>query len=189
MFSDIRRRFNLPPGWALKDVDLLVTEASGQFIYAATVIRFLDNPRVGPPQQLLTQLLQWRSLNDSKPFAPLDLLYHRILRTSPDPLLAVKWIRFIDTPSHAWSFPLHLKYMLESYPGETEHVLGTLTSLVELEGENGEPSFRFYHKSLLDFLGDPRRSSDLHVDMGGAECFIVDRHYETLKGAYWVYIF
>ncbi|TEB27838.1 hypothetical protein FA13DRAFT_1591271, partial [Coprinellus micaceus] len=40
MFSDIRRRFNLPSTWASKDVvDLLVDEASGQFIYAATVIR------------------------------------------------------------------------------------------------------------------------------------------------------
>ncbi|TEB16104.1 hypothetical protein FA13DRAFT_1747272 [Coprinellus micaceus] len=145
--TDIRRRYDLPSTWASKDVvEILVKEASGQFIYAATV-------------------LDWRSLNDSKPFAPLDLLYDHILRTSPDPLLAVKWIRFIHNHhSHSRDAP-YLKCVLESYTGETEHVLGTLTSLIELVDKNRKPSFHFYHKSLLDFLGDPARCSDLHVNV------------------------
>ncbi|TEB16103.1 hypothetical protein FA13DRAFT_1804777 [Coprinellus micaceus] len=158
-FSDIRRRFNLPSTWASKDVvDLLVEQASGQFIYAATIIRFLQNPRLGSPQQLLTQVFEWRSLNDSKPFASLDLLYDRILRTSPEPLLAGKWIHFAN-----------------------KHVMGTLTSLVELVDENREPSFHFYHKSLLDFLRDPQRSSDLHVNGESSYRFMEDRYYRTLQ--------
>jgi hypothetical protein len=188
-FSDIRRRFNLPSTWASKDVvDLLVEQASGQFIYAATIIRFLQNPRLGSPQQLLTQVLEWRSLNDSKPFASLDLLYDRILRTSPEPLLAGKWIHFANSQRYSWSSPLHLKYILESYPGETEHVMGTLTSLVELVDENREPSFHFYHKSLLDFLRDPQRSSDLHVNGESSYRFMEDRYYRTLQGVYWLHL-
>ncbi|TEB27820.1 hypothetical protein FA13DRAFT_1816237 [Coprinellus micaceus] len=183
MFSDIRRRYDLPSTWASKDVvEILVKEASGQFIYAATVIRFLGNPRLGPPQQLLTQVLDWRSLNDSKPFAPLDLLYDHILRTSPDPLLAVKWIRFIHNHhSHSRDAP-YLKCVLESYTGETEHVLGTLTSLIELVDKNRKPSFHFYHKSLLDFLGDPARCSDLHVNVTSVGRFRGERYYHTLQG-------
>ncbi|TEB03941.1 hypothetical protein FA13DRAFT_1784145 [Coprinellus micaceus] len=181
MFSDIRRRFNLPSTWASKDViDILVKEASGQFIYAATVIRFLDDPRLGSPQQLLTRLLEWRKLNDSEPFAPLDLLYTRILRTTPDPLMAARWIRFVDHRRQVFG-ALHLKYLLESSPGETEHVLGTLTSLVRLAGENGEPKLHFYHKSLLDFLKDPQRSSELHIDEDSLDRFIKGRYYQTLQ--------
>ena len=160
-------------------------EASGQFIYATTVIRFVDSPRLAPPQKLLTQVLEWRSLNDLKPFAPLDLLYARILRTSPDPLLAATWIRFIDSFRGRWPVPLHLKYVLESYPGETYHVLGTLTSLVGLVDKDGDPDFRFYHKSLVDFLQSPQRSSDLHVNYGLLHQFRKERYYQTLRGAYW----
>jgi hypothetical protein len=182
MFNDLRRRFNLPSTWASKDViELLVKEASGQFIYAATVIRFLDNPRLGSSQQLLTRLLEWRRLNDSRPFAPLDLLYDRILRTSPDPLLAVKWIHVVKGPRPR-DLPLYSKYLLESYPEEAVHVLGTLQSLVSPVDENGEPGFRVYHKSLYDFLGDPQRSSDLHVDEESLHHFARDRYYQTLQG-------
>ncbi|TEB27806.1 hypothetical protein FA13DRAFT_1691228 [Coprinellus micaceus] len=182
MFSDLRRRFNLPLTWAAKDVvDLLVAEASGQFIYAATVVRFLDNPRLGPPAQQLIRVLEWRRLDDSEVFAPLDLLYHRILRTSPTPLLAVKWIHFINNHRHVWSESLHLKYMLESSPGETEHVLGTLTSLVQLVNEDGETHFYFYHKSLFDFLEDPQRSSDLHISEQSLAHFQWDRYHQTLQ--------
>jgi hypothetical protein len=189
MFNNMRRRFNLSSTWASMNViDILVKEASGQFIYAATVLRFLDNPRLGSPQQLLTRVLEWRSLNDSKPFAPLDLLYDRILRTSPDPLLAVTWIRFIDSQRPS-SFPAYSNYMLESYPGETEHVLGTLTSLVRLVDENAEPSFHFYHKSLLDFLKDPQRSADLVVNYQSLALFLKERYYQTLQGVYWYEIF
>ncbi|TEB27804.1 hypothetical protein FA13DRAFT_1776324 [Coprinellus micaceus] len=181
-FSDLRRRFKLPSTWAAKGIiDILVKEASGQFIYAATVIRFLDNSRIGSPQQLLTRVLEWRNLSDSRPFAPLDLLYHRILRTSPDPLMAVKWICFIRAQQEdAYNFP-YVRGVLESYPGETEHVLGTLTSLVGLVDGNEQPGFQFYHKSLFDFLQDPHRSSDLHVNDESLLRFTGDLYYQTLQ--------
>jgi hypothetical protein len=186
MFSDIRRRYNLPWNWVSQEVvDRLVREASGQFIYAATVIRFLDNPRLGPPQQLLIQLLEWRSLDDSKPFAPLDALYNRILRTSPDPMLSVKWLAFINDHGNIDEMRLHVKYILESYPGQTEYVLGSLTSLIGITDAQGEPNFHFYHKSLLDFLGDERRSSDLYVSQESLTQFVRELYRQVL-GAYWI---
>jgi hypothetical protein len=189
MLSGICRRYNLPSSWASKGVvDILVKEASGQFIYAATAIRSLDNPRLGSPQQQLTRLLESRSLDDSKPFAPLDLLYDRILRTSPDPLLAAKWMRFVDSQREEWS-STHFRYILESYPGELEHVLGALTSLVGLVDEDGDSTFHFYHKSLLDFLGNPQRSSDLYLSEESLDHFTRNRYYQTLQGAYWDHLF
>ncbi|TEB22940.1 hypothetical protein FA13DRAFT_1778500 [Coprinellus micaceus] len=182
MFSDLRRRYNLPSTWASGDViDILVQEASGQFIYASTIIRFLQNPRLGPPQQQLNRVLAWRRPNGSTPFAPLDFLYNSILRTSPDPLLTVRWMRGIETLRRTWKDIDHLKCILEAYPGATEHVLGTTTSLVGLEDEYGRLHFHFYHKTLLDFLKDPQRSSDLHVSEESLRQFVVDRYYQVLR--------
>ncbi|TEB19168.1 hypothetical protein FA13DRAFT_1744691 [Coprinellus micaceus] len=182
MLSGIRRRYNLPTNWVSQEVvDHLVKEASGQIIYAATAIRSLDNPSLGSPQQQLTRLLESRSLDNSKPFASLDALYNRILRASPDPLLAVKWIRFIDYHPGSHHGALYLKCVLESYPREAEYVLGALTSLVGLISENGDPDFHFYHKSLLDFLRDPQRSGDLHINEESLDQFARDRYYQTLR--------
>ncbi|TEB19166.1 hypothetical protein FA13DRAFT_1719096 [Coprinellus micaceus] len=179
MFSDLRRRFNLSSDWASEDVvDLLVREASGQFIYATTVIRFVNSHRQGPPQKQLSRLMEWRRLDDAKAFAPLDALYSRILRTSPDPLLAVRWLWFIEQQNAiAW----YCTGLLESYDGETEHVLGTLTSLVGLVHYEVDPFFVFYHKSLFDFLRDPHRSSDLHICKDTLIHFTKDRYYQTLQ--------
>ncbi|TEB24044.1 hypothetical protein FA13DRAFT_1739546 [Coprinellus micaceus] len=183
MFSDIRRRFKLPSTWAPRHVvDLLVKEASGQFIYAATVIRFLDNPRQGPPQKQLSRLLEWRRLDNAEPFAPLDALYKRILHTSPDHVLSVKWLLLIYGHSSVNHPAWYLQELLESYPGETEYVLGNLTSLVGLADEQGGSRFRFYHKSLLDFLGDPSRSSELYVDDEDVTRFTQKRYYDVLRG-------
>jgi hypothetical protein len=189
MFNDIRRRSNLPLTWVSNEViDLLVKEASGQFIYAATVIRFVDNPSAGPPQEQLNQLLEWRRLDHLQPFAPLDLLYARILRHSPDPILAVKWLRSLKyhgarITSHA-NLHMYFRSVLESYPGQTEYILGNLASLVGLVDGHGEPRFHFYHKSLIDFLEDPHRSSDLYADVRSVNRFIADRYYRVLQGVY-----
>ena len=185
MLSDIRRRFKLPSTWASRDiVDLLVKEASGQFIYAATVIRFLDNSRQGPPQKQLSRLLEWRRLDNAQPFAPLDALYKRILHTSPDPALSVKWLLLIHEHSDVGHPTWYLKELLESYPGETEYVLGNLTSLVGLPDEQEGSRFRFYHKSLLDFLKDPSRSCELYVHEEDVKRFTEKRYYDVLRGRY-----
>jgi hypothetical protein len=187
MFSDLRRRFNLPSRWASKDVvNLLVKEASGQFIYAATVIRFLDNTSQGSPQTQLSRLLEWRGLDSSGPFASLDALYSRIMHTSPDPPLAAKYLLFIHDQlqvcSTSGSLSQYVKKLLDFYPGEPEYVLGNLTSLVRLLDGSGMPDFRFYHKSLLDFLADPHRSSDLHVSKECRSYFAEDVYYQILRG-------
>ncbi|TEB27799.1 hypothetical protein FA13DRAFT_857750 [Coprinellus micaceus] len=182
MLSDIRRRFNIPSTWAAKEVvDRLVKEASGQFIYPATIIRFLDNPQLGAPQQQLTRLLEWRRLDNSKPFAPLDALYQRILRTSPDPVLAVKWLLFINRQTSTNGLGAWYIRALESYSGELDYVLGSLTSLVRLVDDEGEPEFHFYHKSLIDFLGDPHRSSNLHLNEESLIRFARDQYYQVLQ--------
>ncbi|TEB34375.1 hypothetical protein FA13DRAFT_83211 [Coprinellus micaceus] len=159
---------------------LLAQEASGQFIYATTIIRFIGVSNI-PPIHQLRCVLEWhRSRPDSpNPFAKLDALYLAILNTSRDAILAAKWLRtieYLDYPD-----PWFVRALLESSPSETEFILGGLQSLVGLEDASGGPSFHFYHKSLLDCLGDSNRSAELYVDDEDLKVFLQERYYQILK--------
>jgi len=78
-FSDIRRlhpfRAYLPESWPTREViDKLVTKASGQFIYASTVDRFIGSIRHNPSERL-DILLGNLDAGSLKPFEQLDSLY------------------------------------------------------------------------------------------------------------------
>ncbi|KAJ2922532.1 hypothetical protein H1R20_g14563, partial [Candolleomyces eurysporus] len=56
-FAKIRRRYRLPSSWPGKHVSrTLINNASGQFIYVATIVRFIEGE--GHPDQCLKQILQ-----------------------------------------------------------------------------------------------------------------------------------
>ncbi|KAJ2919981.1 hypothetical protein MD484_g505, partial [Candolleomyces efflorescens] len=156
-FAEIRREYKLPSSWPSQDVKrTLVENASGQFVYVATVMRFIGGSS-GLPDQLLRQVLDLR-VNDASanPFGPLDALYSHILNSCPDPRLTVRWLVII--------FCLHLfnsksasfvRLFLESSPGEASHAFRGLNSLLDIPPVNDDTSqYSLFHKSLVDFLGD-----------------------------------
>ncbi|KAF8178755.1 hypothetical protein BJ912DRAFT_1129078, partial [Pholiota molesta] len=76
------RRF--PSPWpTASNVDSLVSKASGQFIFAATVTRFIDSPRHNPVDRMNVVLRLSASENET-PFALLDELYRSILGSVAD---------------------------------------------------------------------------------------------------------
>ncbi|KAJ2930926.1 hypothetical protein H1R20_g6140, partial [Candolleomyces eurysporus] len=92
-FSEIRRRYNLSPSWPSQEIlAILLDQASGQFIYPATVIRYIATSRHGSPQTLLDQVLKVKPSSGTNPFSHLDAFYTHILQSAPDPILAVKWL-------------------------------------------------------------------------------------------------
>jgi hypothetical protein len=88
-FAEIQRRYHVSPSWCPRDaIPTLVGNASGQFIYAATVVRFIkDSGRIGDPQTLLHFVLQMGINNSASqlPFAQIDALSSHVLRSSPNP--------------------------------------------------------------------------------------------------------
>ncbi|KDR68648.1 hypothetical protein GALMADRAFT_129372, partial [Galerina marginata CBS 339.88] len=65
----------LPPVWPLPEViDKLVAKSSGQFIYASTVIKYIEAHGYHPTNRLDT-VLGLRSIENGTPFAELDDLY------------------------------------------------------------------------------------------------------------------
>ncbi|TEB21101.1 hypothetical protein FA13DRAFT_1742454 [Coprinellus micaceus] len=113
---------HLPAAWpSMQHIDKLVSNASGQFIYAATV--------------QLDIILQLRPQDKTNPFGPLDALYTSILMSSPCPSDAVLWLHGYGTilrrcrvdvirPS-SWVFDR----LFESHAGQAQIVLG-LPSLI-----------------------------------------------------------
>ncbi|KAF6757990.1 hypothetical protein DFP72DRAFT_210382 [Ephemerocybe angulata] len=161
---------NLEQTWfSEKDVDQIVEAASGQYIYAATVIRYVSQPR-GDPETMLRAVLDWAPAGGkqsrAKPFASLDSLYTHILSKAKEEYEA------IDTNENDFLMIFNSYCYLFGYVGEDvldlpsyDQILGLekgtyktiiydLRSLVTVKDEK----LILYHKSLVDFLLDEGRS-------------------------------
>ncbi|TEB20934.1 hypothetical protein FA13DRAFT_173862 [Coprinellus micaceus] len=189
MLNQIGMQCGLPGRWYARAGQMLgiedlpcywAQEASEQFVYIATVIRYIERGP-GTPQERLKRVLNWRRSNSSEPFATLDAIYGGILKTSPDQTMAVKWIRTVLAYDNHEETAWYISTLLESAPGETGYLLGPLSSLIRIVNHKGEPDFHFYHKSLSDFLYDPQRSGDLHITNDEHNDFESSRYSAVLK--------
>ena len=181
-FSDIHHRKktlfpskpSLPLPWPSEDViTFLVGKSSGQFIFAATVIRFVDEDRKLPPAQLDLVLGICKSLDasqhDTNPFALLDELYSHVLRScdkTSEVLSLLGTIFFLDGQAPTPVF-------LESFVG-TNITLSfwDLHSIIHVPASETD-SIRFYHASFRDYLVDHHRSKDLYIDEHLAQSFLL----------------
>ncbi|KAF5334434.1 hypothetical protein D9611_014465 [Ephemerocybe angulata] len=202
-FAEIRLRHPaLPASWPSEDViKLLVKSASGQFIYAATVIRYVDGPSRNP-QLLLKQVLESRKRTDPdspNPLVPLDSLYTAIIGRSPDPRLLASWITIISEGGPRVRNPPGIRRedtgggqvvfsaffwgtLLSSYPGEADSLLENVSSLMRIPPCNDLFSkFRFYHRSCEEFLKDPRRCGALYIDQASRRHLLVTRAAQVLE--------
>jgi hypothetical protein len=174
-FDLIRYRFRPPSG----TIQTLVENASGQFIYAATVIRLLTEDHQEAPEARLKALLKIRKTT-LNPLGQLDALYAHILRSSPDPPLSVRWIVSIGllsdfNPSPSASV-MNTLLQTELDSNEAEHLLGNLHSLIGVPPSTDQSTtkYSFYHKSMRDFLEAPDRCGELYVGRREIGAFIWD---------------
>ncbi|TEB24031.1 hypothetical protein FA13DRAFT_1739534 [Coprinellus micaceus] len=186
-FAALGLRYGIPQDWFNdEDIRILVEQASGQFIYPATIVRFITE--TGDPVRQLQLILRWRArVSESNPFATLDALYTRILQSSPDKVLAVKWIQAFrllqqETPAiRSDESTLFIRSFLEVRQGQMATILGPLTSLMSLEGTESRMGFHLYHKTLVDFLVDPNRCGNLYVTEVAQYRFLRGRWYAIMK--------
>ncbi|KAJ7854955.1 hypothetical protein B0H14DRAFT_2755404 [Mycena olivaceomarginata] len=158
---------NIPTPWpSLQTLEILVKRSSGYFVYAATVIKFVDDEYSWPSKQL-DIVVQNLIPHDSEPvFATLDQLYIQILsrvKVRYHPSLCSILSVITHYPN---TFTVRdLDALLGLELGTVELILRPLHSVLEI------PDFRFiirvYHASFLDFLKDETRSSSFYV--GSAE--------------------
>ncbi|KAJ2913271.1 hypothetical protein MD484_g7154, partial [Candolleomyces efflorescens] len=181
-FNDIGLRINDPKWFSKDDVETLVKAGSGQFIYVATVYKFISERRATPRARLDT-VLTWtpREGQAVKPFEALDRLYFSILSAAKasyeavdthegrDFLLLFRVYqanvgRFQLATFHP-TFPLNqLSVLMGLEPQAEATLVSDLRSLAALEtDERGYLHLRLYHKSFSDFLGEPSRAKGLFV--------------------------
>ncbi|KDR78470.1 hypothetical protein GALMADRAFT_243861 [Galerina marginata CBS 339.88] len=180
-FESVKRthelRVLLPAVWpSNNDIDKLVRRSSGQFIYAATVVKFVKSSRQRPNKQL-DIILGVTAAGTATPFAELDALYSTILslvlkEDLHKALEIISLIIFVDR------FTARQIEAILSYPhGETQRILIDLHSILHVPAlEQESQDFRILHASLPDFLLDSSRSKDFHVDEGMA-CERIARHF------------
>ncbi|KAF8816498.1 hypothetical protein BYT27DRAFT_7182054 [Phlegmacium glaucopus] len=158
--------------WPTKGIiDLLVQRSSGQFIYAATVLKFVGADFYSPTKQLELVLIP-----DPTAFSDLDQLYTQILSVYPSAATIVQVLGIILVFDAGTLTPEVIEDILEMEEGEVRHVLRGLSSLIAFVGDKDEKyltkeihastfgSVYFIHASFRDFLVDSSRSGPFHVN-------------------------
>jgi hypothetical protein len=162
-------------------IDLLVQRSSGQFIYAATVLKFVGADFYSPTKRLALVLKP-----DHTAFSDLDQLYTQILSVYPSEVNIVQVLRFIIDIGTGRSSEV-FEDILEMEEGELKLVLCGLSSL--MEDENGESLNKavtsyvvphFVHASFSDYLFDSSRSGPFHVDRQEHENQITIRSFALI---------
>ncbi|KAK7037621.1 hypothetical protein VNI00_010836 [Paramarasmius palmivorus] len=172
-FSQIResprcKDFDFPIPWPSdSDIDSLAWNACGQFIYAQTVLRFVEDEYYNPCEQLKWILGECRDAEASSLFEPLDILYRQILSTCPrrkqllDVLGAIiyGWFLASEHLPSCTSTTIEIFYGLPR--GDVVSTLRGMHSVIDVCKDG---TFRIYHKSFRDFLEDKCRSHEYFID-------------------------
>ena len=165
-FEEIRsKHVYLPSSWpSADDIEVLVEKSSGQFIYAATVIRYIARGHHGHEKRL-NFVLKLRSPNNSAtPFAMLDALYLQIFRSVEEDEIE----KVMEILGALVFLNENLKKLedLEEFfgyrPEELASIIGDMSALVHIPDSRSE-HVKIYHASLPDFLLDPIRSRSFHL--------------------------
>ena len=185
-FEHIRRthplRSTIPIPWPSQQaLETLVSKASGQFIYAATVIRFVESNRYSPSARL-NIILGNSPPGKMNPFSELDALYNNIFSSVDDIQLTLRVLGFYLTPSLETlvgsRFTMSPEHFLSLEKGDIQMALIDLSSILLYD----QPFFKFLHASLVDFLSDKRRSTIFYIYMASTHTDFSRRILQYVKG-------
>jgi hypothetical protein len=170
-FSRIHRKHCIqetpwPPEGVIQS---LAENASGQFIYPSTIIKFIDDQDF-QPQQRLDMVLGTLPHGMCSPFAEIDILYTQILDAVPafkvEKALLLLGIIIYHVHYHHLSFydipitdSVFLNELLQLNSGGIEHLLRELHSVLDVQSR---VSVR--HKSFPDFLSCKTRSGRYSIN-------------------------
>jgi len=168
-----------------KVIDRLAQEASGQFVYASTVLKFVgSSPFCNPKHQL--EVICGAGPSRATALSDLDQLYTKILSIYPrlDTLVRALAGIVVLSPSSQEA----ISYLMDVRHDELALILRATSSLIDLftideevDDEDLDAIYRldthvkFYHLSTSDFLVDSNRSGPFHVHLQTTYDFIFGR--------------
>ncbi|KAF7377502.1 NACHT domain-containing protein [Mycena sanguinolenta] len=170
----------IPFPWPVPQVvKSLVQKSSGYFIYASTVIKFVDDKDFRPTERLKVIIMGTREANDKSPFVALDLLYTQILSQIP---ARQQLLRILTILTAKLDLSIgRIEQLLGLEPGDVRLILRGMQSLVgaadpfpddivlrnrlgNLDDWSSGSRIYVHHASFYDFLQDPRRAGIFHTD-------------------------
>ncbi|KAJ2921977.1 hypothetical protein H1R20_g15118, partial [Candolleomyces eurysporus] len=175
-FQDIGLRIGQPDWFTEGNIETLVQAGSGQFVYVATVFKYVSERRASPVHMLKT-VLNWTPGQATRPFEALDMLYTNILSNAKeayeavdahsgrDFLLLFRMFHIGEDELLPLTLaPNRLSKLLNLESNASEILASDLRSLVYLEeDELGTMQLTEYHKSFSDFMNEESRAKDLFV--------------------------
>ncbi|CAA7269439.1 unnamed protein product [Cyclocybe aegerita] len=203
-FYEVQRshpfRSQIPSSWPSEEqTKTLMRKASGQFIYASLVVRFVNFARDSPTRSLDIILnLRPPPVHRDLPFAELDALYAFILAGTADVDLALKILGLHFALAEDMQYMEEMdvqeieviEALLDLEDGDVRIALSDLSPLLEVAEfyDEGNPyQITFHHSSFPDFLFDHERSKEYHIDMKNMHAVIFQsllrafRLHEPLK--------
>ncbi|KAL0061556.1 hypothetical protein AAF712_011582 [Marasmius tenuissimus] len=161
-----------PSPWPSEDdLEDLVDRSCGQFVHAATTVRFIDSKFKHPITQLRFLLQKTpRGQPGTSPYQQLDALYDYILSVNPDyeevrPILAAILIIPLGVRT-----PICIEMLLELPAGQVAVTLRGMHSVMDIRGPEDE--IKPFHTSFRDYLVDRTRSGRFFIDTDTQQCVI-----------------
>ncbi|KAF8957404.1 hypothetical protein BDZ97DRAFT_2079214 [Flammula alnicola] len=159
----------IPADWpAPCDIDKLVEKSSGQFIYAATVSKYIKSPRQHPVESLRI-IVELVKDPKNRPYAELDALYTYIFASTEDSDLVLQILRvhLMSVVTPVVKLPVNeihfIGRLLNLGVGNVKLALTDLSSIVEIQSSQ----VQFLHASLSDFLLDETRAGRFYANSNG----------------------
>ncbi|KAF9043279.1 hypothetical protein BJ165DRAFT_1545545, partial [Panaeolus papilionaceus] len=178
----------IPADWpSAEPIKELVKRASGQFVYASTVMKYIKDLR-NDPRQRLESILQNTIVGSDRPYADLDALYLHILRQTQHPTLVHRILAFRlvtglfcgilykldpeDCLQNLLSLPLPVPILLV----DLQSIMACSSDGMDLMTGSGKDYLGnekmtslsipavFHHASFVEFLLDHQRSEEFYVD-------------------------
>ncbi|RDB30578.1 hypothetical protein Hypma_006986 [Hypsizygus marmoreus] len=180
-------------------VESLAEKSGGYFIYASTILKYVDEEFLSPIRRLneVVEVLEKKSSSSaSKPFAELDELYHHILSSNPDTELLKQVLGYVMfSRRHLGQnkrdkVDVVIETIFQLGPGEVLLSLRGLHSLVSIgtytELQEGVcrvhiNSFDLFHASFEDFLFDESRAGKFFIDRPASEQTISSAFFDTFR--------
>ncbi|KAK7020604.1 hypothetical protein VNI00_017733 [Paramarasmius palmivorus] len=158
--------------WPGEDVVMdLVERASGQFIFAVTVINYIDTDGELPQDQLQSILSTVPASYQDSRYSALDVLYQQILSTCRqwDQIRSI--LRILLTPDRQveglnvrWRSPSNIARALHLPRKRVDALLLRLHSVIRVpEPQVTGSEIQIAHASFTEFLLDPARSGKYHA--------------------------
>ena len=155
IYQQKRRQIgNIPLPWpSQQDLDELVTKSSGSFIFAFTLVNFVNDGSDLPHRKLRAAL---------QSYAGLDPLYAQVLQSASHHHLFTQVLQTIITISTPLSVT-DLAFLLQIEGGDVIHALEGVQSIIMVPEDDEQP-VQLFHTSLRDFFTTQTRSQQLFID-------------------------